>query len=67
MLFAVSHLDRAAGRTDQLLRVELLTLSSLVHGLGTVFSTPKVRFSALVANEVSIDGHGIFFFIFVIG
>ena len=54
-------------RTNELLRVEIATCLSLVHSSHTVLSATEVRFLALEALKISIDGHGILFRLSIIG
>lgn len=63
--------DGAALCTDELGRIELLALPSVggvvdLHNFGAVLSPPEVRFLALKALEVSVDGQGVLYFLVIV-
>lgn len=46
--------------TNQLFWIVTLNILSVVHNLGTIFSTSKVRVFTLKAQKICVDGHCIF-------
>lgn len=67
MLLAIAGLHWAAGRTDQLLGIELLPCLGVVHGLGAALTASEVGLVALEALEVGVDCGGVLLFVLEVG